>query len=112
LSDSQTFLKLKENVKWLEKNLDKDYSLNLQKFTAEQKAIRAIYKDLDSLIKLPVDLNVAAVGKASIVADQDKDEKTKQFVNRIRDDIYVDETVKVINNIIGQVELAKATGTK
>jgi carboxyl-terminal processing protease len=105
LSTNQVFKKIRENVQWLEKNRDREYSLNLQKFIAEQKALRAVSKELDSLTKLRNDLPVTPLVKQQ--AGTDTDEKAKQFLKRLSGDIYVDETVKIINNIIGEVELAK-----
>ena len=42
-----------------------------------------------------------------IKLDADRMERNKQFIKRIGDDIYIDETVKVVNDMIGQSSLAK-----
>lgn len=108
LTTSDIFRKIKENVDWLEVNLDKEYSLNLQKFSAEQKVIRGIFKDLDSLTKLQNDLAVEPLNNKEVIADKDKSDKMKQFIKRVGNDIYIDESVRLINSIIGEVELARA----
>jgi len=67
-------------------------------------------RQLDSLSKLNVDLNVTniAADVATIQSDKDKIEKNKQLLKRVSDDIYINETIKVMDNMIGQAALAKA----
>ncbi len=57
-----------------------------------------------------MDLNVTNVATdiAKIAGDKDKIEKNKQWLQKVSDDVYIDETVKVLNNMIGQTALAKA----
>ncbi|MEO5646979.1 MAG: carboxy terminal-processing peptidase [Chitinophagaceae bacterium] len=110
MNDAGPFSKIREHVQWLDKNLDKEYSLNLQKFTAKQKAIRSTFRQLDSLSNLQNDLTVVPVSRSKEEAlDKDREEKLTQFLKRVSNDIYVDKTVKVLNNIIGEVSLAKAS---
>ncbi|MEO6328902.1 MAG: carboxy terminal-processing peptidase [Ginsengibacter sp.] len=110
LNKSAVFKSLREGIKWLDQNIDKEYSLNLNKFRTEQKKVRTTFKQLDSLTKLAVDLNVTSLTADSlkITGDKDKVEKNKQWLQRVSDDIYIDEAVKVVNNMIGQIDLAKA----
>lgn len=110
LNKSTVFKSLRENVKWLDQNIDKEYSLNVNKFRTEQKRIRTTFKQLDSLTKLAVDLNVTnpVADSLKITGDKDKVEKNKQWLQRVSDDVYIDETVKIVNNMIGQIDLAKA----
>ena len=110
LNNNNTFKLIRDDIKLLDKNSDKEYSLNVQKYRAELKQLRSVAKQLDSLTKLNVDLNVKnpAADAATIEADKDKTEKNKQWLKRVGNDIYIDETVKVMNNMIGQAALAKA----
>jgi carboxyl-terminal processing protease len=110
LNNSSVFQTLRENVKWLDENVDKEYSLNLNKFRAEQKKLRTVFQQLDTLTKLSVNLNVSSPAPDSIAigTDKDKIEKNKQWLKKVSNDIYIDETVKVLNNMIGQIGLAKA----
>jgi carboxyl-terminal processing protease len=89
--------------------MDKESSLNLARYRTEQKMMRTTFKELDTLAKIPVDLRVTnpASDSIRISGDKDKLEKNKQWIKRVSDDIYVDETVKVIDNMIGQMNLAK-----
>lgn len=110
LNKSTVFKSLRQDVKWLDQNVDKEYSLNLTKYRAEQKAMRDTFKQLDNLTKLPANLNVTNPTEDSLkmAGDKDKIEKNKQWLKRVGDDIYIDEAVKVVNNMIGQIDLAKA----
>lgn len=110
LKTNSTFNTIETDVKWLSKNSDKIYSLNLQKFRDEQKQIRNIAKQMDSVSKLPANLNVVniQVDQEKMKDDSAKIERNKQWIKRISDDIYIDETVKVVDDMIGQEALAKA----
>ena len=45
---------------------------------------------------------------ASVQADKDKTDRNKQWLKRVSSDIYIGETIKVMDNMIGQAALAKA----
>ncbi|HEV8080456.1 MAG TPA: hypothetical protein VGP43_07085, partial [Chitinophagaceae bacterium] len=51
--------------------------------------------------------NIVADG-TSIQADKDKAERNKQLLKRVSSDIYINESVKIMSNMIGQAALAKA----
>jgi carboxyl-terminal processing protease len=110
LKSSPTFKSISNDVKVLEDNSDKEYSLNLAQYRIDQAKVRTTVKNLESLSKLPTDLTVAnpAADSLIIVSDKDKDAKNKQWLKRVGSDIYIDQTVKVLNTMIGQLELAKA----
>ncbi len=110
LSTDSTFKLIKNGTQLLEKNSDRTYSLNLQKYRTELKEMRATAKQLDSLTKLKVEMNVtnATQDITTIQADKDKAERNKQWLKRLSSDIYINETIKVMDNMIGQAALAKA----
>lgn len=103
-----TFKKMREKIDSIEKENDRSYSLNLVKYQAAQKQLKASYKQLEVLMKLPSQLNVknVAIDNAKIAADKEKAEKNKRFLNTLKDDIYIDEAVKVTNKMITQSNLA------
>jgi carboxyl-terminal processing protease len=109
VSKSPVFSKIKTNIEWLGANSDKEYSLNIVKYKEEQKQFKATYKQLDELFKISKELNVknAAADSITISIAKDKIEKNKQWLKRISGDIYIDETLKVINNMIMQKATAK-----
>ncbi len=108
VQNSTIFSGMKSKIEWISKQNDKDYPLNLVKYKAEQKELKSAYKQLDSLYKLSKDLTVKNIELDSTryLSDKEKTEKNKQFLNRIKGDVYIDETVKVINNMITQSNIA------
>ncbi|MFZ4056839.1 MAG: carboxy terminal-processing peptidase [Ferruginibacter sp.] len=108
IQSNTTFTDLKKQIDWIEKQNDKDYSLNLTKYRAEQKQLKEVYRQLDSLYKLPTALNVLnnEVDVKRMGDDKEKLEKNKGFINRIKTDIYLNETVKVMDNMIRQANVA------
>ncbi|WP_301922800.1 carboxy terminal-processing peptidase [Ferruginibacter sp.] len=108
VNTSPTFKNMKQQVEWIDKKNDKEVSLNLVKYKADLQQMKVAYKQLDSLYKLPKELNVlnSPSDTVGFGADKDKRERNKQFLNRIKGDVYIDETVKVMNNMINQTNVA------
>lgn len=108
VSKSSVFPKIKEDVDLIAKYNDKDYSLNISKYKEEQKIVKNIYKNLDEMYKLPKELDVKnIVADTMAIRATDRVEKNKQFLKRISGDVYIDETVKVMYNMIEQRNVAK-----
>jgi len=110
LSTDSTFALIKSGTQFLSKNADRVYSLNINKYRAELKQVRTTAKQLDSLSKLKVELKVYNTSQdvANIAADKDRTERNKQWIKRLSSDIYINETIKVMDNMIRQEALAKA----
>ena len=110
LSSDTTFNAIRTGTQLLDKNADKSYSLNFKKYREDLKQLRETSKHLDSLSKLKVDLNVTNPSQdiATVQSDKDKTERNKQWLKRVGSDIYINETLKVMDNMIGQAALAKA----
>jgi len=109
IAKNPTFNKIKESIDWLEKNGDRAYSLNLNKYKEEQKIFKAKVKELDDLFKLNKELSVKniQVDMAVINSAKEKIDKNTAWLKRVSGDIYIDETVKVMNNMINQSTTAK-----
>ena len=109
IANSPTFNKIKESILWLEKNGDKAYPLNLNKYKEEQKQFKAKAKELDNLYKLNKDLTVKNIvaDTVAINSTKEKIDKNTQWLKRVSADIYIDETVKVMNSMITQTATAK-----
>lgn len=114
VNKSATFGKIKTDVQWLEKNGDKEFSLNITKYKAEQKEIKRVYKEIEDLYKLPASLNVKniAADTTDINAEKDKIEKNSVWLKRVSDDIFIDESVKVLSKMIQQNNLARVSANK
>lgn len=108
-SDSR-FKLIKENTDWLAQQNDKTYSLQIDKYRKEQKQIRTTFAQIESLTKLKDDLNITALtGEENRWEnDKNKQERFNQWLKSLRKDIYLDQTVKVVNDIINQQNLVKA----
>ncbi|MFN8251434.1 MAG: carboxy terminal-processing peptidase [Ferruginibacter sp.] len=109
LNNGTVFSKIKEKVNQLEVYNEKEYSLNINKYKEEQKTVKALYKQLDELTKISKEINVANLPAdvETVNASKDRAERNKQWLKRLSGDIYLDETVKVLGNVIEQKATAK-----
>jgi carboxyl-terminal processing protease len=107
INTNTAFNVIKENAEWLAKENDKMYSLNLKKYQADQKEIRQRVKEIDSLNKTKTELKVEALPEdlKRLAYDEGKSERFKQWIKNLRTDIYLDESVKVIDDMIVQDNL-------
>jgi len=105
-----SFKLIKESTEWLSKQNDKQYSLNIDKYREEQKAIRTTIKQMESLLKLKEELNVAALPNEvnRWADDKNKQDRFNQWLKNLQKDIYLDQAVKVVNDMIGQQNVVKA----
>ncbi|HTB51262.1 MAG TPA: carboxy terminal-processing peptidase [Ferruginibacter sp.] len=110
IKNNATFKALKATLDSIAMQDDKVYSLNLAKYMADAKKLKATYKELEDLYKLPKDLNVTndAADIDAINANVEKQDKNKKFINSVKSDIYIDETVKVMDNMINQINVVKS----
>ena len=108
-SETTTLGKIKTTLLEMDKLNDKEYSLNSTKFKQEKKQLNATYKVLDSLFKLQKELVVknSAADAIPVDAAKDKVEKNNTWLKRLSNDIYIDESVKIMRNMIAQGSTAK-----
>jgi len=106
---SPNFQKIKTTIDWLENNNDRLYSLNLQKFKADQKALKDAFKNMETAYKLsaPFSIQNMAADTTAINAAAEKVERNKQCLKVRSEDIFIDQTVKVVNSMIRQTNVAK-----
>jgi carboxyl-terminal processing protease len=107
-NSSSNFKKLKENIQLLDSNLNKLTSLNIKSFQEEQKKLKVIYKNLEANYKLGKNLEVLniAADTVNIAKTTEKTETNKRFLKSISGDIYIDETIKIMNRMIAADKLA------
>jgi carboxyl-terminal processing protease len=110
LEQDQTFKMIHETTEWLSQQNDKKYSLNLDKYRKERSAIQASIKQLEGLMKLKQEIDVAALPKEvdRWSDDLSKKERFAQWLKNLKQDIYLNQAVKVVNDMINQQNLAKA----
>ncbi|GAC1600508.1 MAG: carboxy terminal-processing peptidase [Chitinophagaceae bacterium] len=100
---------IKTNTEWLsEKENAKTYSLNIDKYKEEKKKINATNKQLESLNKLTKELTVSALAAdaGKFANDKDKEDRFKSWLKNLRNDLYLDETVNVMNDMVSQHNMA------
>ncbi|MBC6489853.1 tail-specific protease [Flavihumibacter stibioxidans] len=115
VNNNSAFNQIKSSTDWLAEQNDKVYSLNLNKFRDEKKKISATVKQIEALYKLPKELSVESLpgDEAKFASDPDKLSRYKQWKKSLSNDIYLDEAINSVNDMIYQQNLAfKKSGIK
>ena len=102
LKNNPGFTILEEAAKRLKKQKDSTIvSLNFDKYTAEQKRYKAESKKLEDLDKEISGIEVAALKTDAIAieADTTKANKAKDWYKNIKKDIYLNETISIIDDM-------------
>lgn len=107
--NNSNFNAIHEAVNQLEKINDKVYSLQLEKYKAEQKQIREVIKKIDEVNKLKTELSLSLlpIDEKRLSEDNDKLERRKQWAKSLGKDIYLAETVNVVRDMIGRNNMVK-----
>jgi carboxyl-terminal processing protease len=109
LAKDNTFLLIKDASEWLSKQNDKQYSLQIDKFRKNQAEVRATVKQLESLLKLKGQNEITAIpGDIEKYSnDKNKTDRFNQWLKGLEKDIYLDQAIKVVDDMIGQQNIAK-----
>ncbi|HEX8278988.1 MAG TPA: carboxy terminal-processing peptidase [Segetibacter sp.] len=103
IKSNLNFNLIDNNAQWLSKQNDKTYSLNIDKYKEEQKALKATVKQNDSLAKLTNELPFEGL-KADEAkynnVDKDKGERYKNWLKNLKTDAYINEAANVIKDMI------------
>jgi len=112
ISSNPAFTAIRETVARLEKINDKEYSLNISKYKAEQKEIKAAIRKIEEVNKNAKELDIALLpsDEKRLSADNDKLERRKQWKNSLAKDIYLEESTKVMHDMITQTAMARRSG--
>jgi carboxyl-terminal processing protease len=111
-SDS-VFRLIKEKTDLLAKQNDKEYPLQLDQFKKEQKSSREAIKEIEKLVKMDKSMQASFLKQDEpryVSADKDKTERYKQWLSGVSKDVYVDQAIKVVNDIVNQQNIAKGKG--
>ncbi|MDQ6610731.1 MAG: carboxy terminal-processing peptidase [Bacteroidota bacterium] len=111
IASDTVFKRIQEASVYVGKQNDKEYSLNLIKYKQDQKEIRDAVKKIENLTKLqkPLPAQFMKQDESKYVSvDKDKTERYKQWLTGVGKDVYVDQAVKVINDMVAQQNVAKA----
>ena len=92
----------------MEKSNEKIFSLQLIKYRDEQKALRDAFKKIDESNKSQklLEVSMIEVDKEKLSADKDKFERRKQWLGNISKDIYLNETIQIISDMLRQDTMA------
>ena len=109
IAQNPSFAGIKNCIQLLDKYSNREYSLNLVKYKAEQKELKVVFNQLDSLNKLSKAMNFRnlSADTSIINSTEEKIEKNKQWMKVRVNDIYIDESVKAVDKMIGQRNLVK-----
>ena len=97
------FETIRKNGEWLgAKNDEKTASLNLTQYRAQQKMIRDKVKEIEAVNKLktPLTLEAHASVMEALSADKNKLENYKKWMKLLSEDIYLEEAVQVMNDMV------------
>jgi len=94
---------LKKNAEWLTKRNEMPYSLQLDKYIAEQKIIKNTAKENEGFLKLKDTLNIKPPtvdnNKYFNNPDKIKGERYQQWLKSLNTDIYLQEATNIIGNL-------------
>lgn len=103
INNNHAFALLKDNINWLSANADREYSLNIDEFNKEQSLIRKIVKQDDELVKLDTVMDMQPVTedreKYYNNADKAKGDRYMQWLQNIKQDLYLSEAANIINDM-------------
>lgn len=109
LKGNEVFSLIHTNAEWLTKQSnEKVVPLSLKKFQEDEKKIKATLKQIESLSKQSHELDAEAMVEdlKKYESDPNKLERFKQWVKSLRtNDIYLNEAVNVVNDMIVQKNL-------
>ena len=104
LKNNSAFNLIRQDEEWLNKEKDKVYPLNVQKYRDEQKQLKSTYKQIETLSKLTTgnELNVQALPQDAHKYDDDKNkgDRFQQWLKDRKTDLWLGETVNVLDDMI------------
>ncbi|MCW3119505.1 MAG: carboxyl-terminal protease, partial [Chitinophagaceae bacterium] len=108
IDNNITFQTIKQNSEWIAKQNDREYALKLDAYRKEQKQISATIKQNETLLKLTDSLDISFIPQDQnrFPNDKDKQARYNQWVKNLSRDIYLDQAVKVMKDMIIQRNIA------
>lgn len=108
LSTNDVFKQIKDNTNILADNRKTARSLEIQKYKAQQKEVRDISTKVRNLTQLKDDLSVANLSSdlEAINSDSLKKDRNDFWVKYLKKDVYLGETLNIMNDVIQQKGMA------
>lgn len=109
IASDSTFNIIRSNTEWLAAEADKTNSLNIEDYMKEKKLIKAKADQVNKVLRLKEKLAVSLLPQEKDLYKDDKgrQERTNQWLRGLSEDIYLNQTVKVVEDMIGAGGLAK-----
>ena len=109
INTHSTFAGIKKQVQLLDQMSNQERSLNYNKFKEEQKQLNDAFKKMDELYKLqqPLSIKNLSADESDINSTPEKTERNKQWIKFRSTDVYLDESIKVIDKLIADTTMAK-----
>lgn len=113
LMKDSAFNIIKENSAWLFRENDRNYSLNIDEFRKDKKDIKAKVAQIEAVQKLKnkLSISVLPIEENKYADDKNKQERVKAWLKNMSEDIYLNQAVKVVDDMIVMENVAKNTGT-
>jgi carboxyl-terminal processing protease len=104
VKSNPSFNAIQESLALLEKENDREYSLNITKYRQQQQKIRESMKKIEELNKnqQALEVSLLPLDEKRLSVDNDKLERRQQWSKNLSKDIYLGETVNIINDMIVQ----------
>jgi carboxyl-terminal processing protease len=106
LQKNQKLNIIKNNTQWLGKNSESAIQLKLEKYKEQQKILRNTLNQNNALLKLDdeMDMQVLPTDKDKFYhnADKAKGERYQNWLKNQKTDMYIDESVKILANMIAE----------
>ncbi len=108
LTTNDVFKQIKDNTNVLADNRRTARSLEIQKYKAQQKEVRDISTKVRNLTQLKDDLSVANLSSdlEAINSDSLKKDRNDFWVKYLKKDVYLGETLNIMNDVIQQKGMA------
>ena len=110
IANDSVFQLIKQQTDILARENDKEYPLEIGQFRRDQKITRDAVKRIEGLIKLDQAMQVSYLKQDEArynSADKDKNQRYQNWLSNLAKDRYVDQAVRVINDMVSQHNLAK-----
>jgi carboxyl-terminal processing protease len=104
-----SFQAIKSSSELMKKSNEKVYSLQLEKYRMEQKALKESFKKIEEASKgqKQLEVSIMPTDLKKLEADNDKLERRKQWTGYLSKDIYINEGCQIVGDMIRQTFLVK-----
>lgn len=115
IQKSSSFNAIRKSAEWANANANKEVSLNITRFKADQATARSMSKLSDTAVKLikgkELNVQVTKADKEKYYNNPDKakGERYQEWLKRLKTDIYIDETARIVSDMASsrQTQVAK-----